>query len=179
MVRAVGAQGRGELGAAERIEGVPLGVGALEADLVVLPVHGHERGPDLGEQAHGHGTAAGRGTGACAVPRRRDAAAEDQVVGAVVALVHDRAGLLSQAERRVVRGHAHAGVHDGTGRAPADRARVGASTEQQAQGGDHHGLAGAGLTGDDGEAGVQVHGGLADHAEPRDPQMVDHASSPG
>ena len=158
---------------------MPLGVGALEADLVVLAVHGHEGRPDLGEQADGHGPPAGGGARAGPLPGRRDAAAQDELPDALVGLVQHGPGVLGEGERGVRLGQADAGVHDGTGRAPADRARVGASAEQQAQGGDHHGLAGAGLAGDDGEAGVQVHGGLADHAEPRDPQMVDHASSPG
>ena len=51
---------------------------------------------------------------------------------------------------------------------------VGTPAEQQAEAGDNHGLAGAGLTGDDGESGAQGQGGVGYDAEARDPQLLQH-----
>jgi hypothetical protein len=50
----------------------------------------------------------------------------------------------------------------------AYEAEIGAIAAQQAKGRDDHGLAGAGLTGDDGESLGQLELGRVDHAERRE-----------
>ena len=63
------------------------------------------------------------------------------------------------------------------GAAPAPArtsAGVGAGAEQQAQPGHDHGLAGAGLAGDDVEARAELEHGVVDDAEALDPQFLEH-----
>ena len=60
-----------------------------------------------------------------------------------------------------------AGAHPG---------RVAATAGDQAERGDDHGLAGAGLTGDDGETGVRFEHGVVDDAEVADPQFCSTCS---
>ena len=59
-------------------------------------------------------------------------------------------------------------------RAGAHGAAVGAAAEQQAERGDDHGLAGAGLTGDHGQARAELEGRGVDHAERADPDLLKH-----
>jgi hypothetical protein len=63
--------------------------------------------------------------------------------------------------------------HGAAGVGP-DAATVGPAAEEQAQAGDHHGLAGAGLTRDHGEAGPEGKGGVGDDAETGDADLVQH-----
>ncbi len=59
-------------------------------------------------------------------------------------------------------------------RASADQAGVGTRAEQQAEPGDDHGLARAGLTGDDVQAGVQLQDGVIDDPEVLDADLLQH-----
>ena len=61
-------------------------------------------------------------------------------------------------------------------RVGAHPAGVGPAAEQQPQAGHHHGLARAGLTGDDVHARRQPQRRVVDDAEPGDPQFLQHTA---
>ena len=73
------------------------------------------------------------------------------------------------------------GPHDaldaGRAGAGAHRAGVGATAQQQAERGDQHGLAGAGLTGDHGQPVAELEHGLVDDAQGADPDLLDHRAA--
>ncbi|OUD93361.1 hypothetical protein CMMCAS05_06085 [Clavibacter michiganensis subsp. michiganensis] len=159
----------------EPVERLPLGGGRPQAHLVGLPVHHHELLADLREQ------------------RRRSPAAPDRRAAAALGRElarDDELAARAVAERvDVSPGVAHALGHGPVGRddpAPLDDralaplphgARVGARAEQQAQRGDDHGLARAGLAGDGREAGPERQRGLADHPEVADGDLLNHGRS--
>ena len=61
----------------------------------------------------------------------------------------------------------------------ANPAGIGPSTEEQGQAGHHHGLAGAGLARDDGEAAAELQGDVVDRPQPADPQLGQPAVASG
>ena len=90
----------------------------------------------------------------------------------------DAAVLVEPAARRRDDGLAGTGrqpyLDDGPLAAGTHPGRVTPTAGDQAEGGDDHGLAGAGLTRDHGEAGVRFEHGVVDDTEVADPQFVKH-----
>ena len=116
--------------------------------LVGLAVHGHQWLGDLGELGGRHRGAADER------PRASlggDGAGQQHpaVLGLAAELVD------GGRERRAGTGADHALDAGGLG-AGAHGAGVGAAAQEQAEGGDDHGLARAGLTGDHGQAGAEL-----------------------
>ena len=158
----VGGQGR----TAERVEHLAVLVGAAQPPLVGLAVHRDEVLGELTEQPDGRGPTADVGPRA-AVGRHR--AHEDEPVGDV------GAGLGRTSEGGVALGEVEHALDDGTVGAGAHEPGVAAPTEQQAQPGDDHRLAGAGLAGEHREPAVERQGGVVDDAEVPDADLLDHA----
>jgi hypothetical protein len=128
----------------ERVEGVPLCRGAEQSVLVGLSVHRHELIGDLGQQRRRHGGSAGEGPGPTL--RRERSGQHDHPV------VEPSAGFGDGVGDAGALGNRDARLHPGPAVAGADEAEVGPVAPQQAERGDHHGLPGAGLAGDDGES---------------------------
>lgn len=148
------------------VDGGALGGGRLEADLLGLPVHDDEVVGEVSEHADRCSTTADDGA---AATLGRDDATEQQL-----AVVDVAAGLGHPVDDRPVGGDQPATVDDGLTAARPDDAALGALAEQQPQSGDDHGLAGAGLAGDGGEAGAEGQSGATDHAEVADRDLLDH-----
>ncbi len=145
-------------------------VGPAQPPLVRLAVDGHEVLGQVGEQADRGSAATDVGPGPAVGLDRAD---EDEA-----ALRDVSAGLLGSAERRVSGGELdHPLDHAAVG-ACAHQAGVAAATEQQAQAGDDHGLARAGLTGEDGQPGMERQHGLVDDPEVTDADLLDHEPGP-
>lgn len=144
---------------------MPLLGGALEAQLFGLPVEGDEIRGDVGEHGDRHGPSAGRRPGAAL---ECDGAGDDRfVVGAAAGFLDAFAhGFGNSGEDALDFGLLCAFAHD---------SRADLAAHEEGQGGDEHGLARTGLTGDDGEAGVEFDGGLGDDAEVGDAQFGDHS----
>ena len=98
---------------------------------------------DLGEDAHGGGAAAQVGTAASV---RTQAAGKDQF-SAAVELLHLGTRLQRPCDGRVAGVELEDRLRGGALGAAADGAGVGPGTQQEPDGGDHHGLAGTGLAG--------------------------------
>jgi hypothetical protein len=127
------------------VEGLPL-PGQLEQPLLVrLAVHGHELVRELGEQPHGHGTPAQ----VCARASLGGNGTADQQRP----VVELGPGLLGPYDGRGAVGYGYPPLHDRVLGPDPHEGRVGAAAQQQAQAGDHHRLARAGLAGHGGEAG--------------------------
>ena len=130
---------------AEGVEGVALGARLQQAVLVGLTVHGHQRLGHLGQLGDRHRRAPDVGARAAL---GRDVAGEQHVV--VLDLAPGRRRRPRATSGRSADPH---GALDPGARAPrADGTAVGPPAEQQAERGHHHGLAGAGLAGDHGQA---------------------------
>ncbi len=134
--------------------------------LVGLPVHGDQVLAEFGEQPDGHRPAADVRPGAAL---GGDGTADQQ--GAVVEF---GAGLDGAQGRRGVGGQFEPALDHRPAGAAAYQARVGAAAEQQAEAGHHHGLAGAGLAGDDGEPRCQFDHGVLDDTKISYPHLVQH-----
>ena len=134
--------------------------------LVGLAVHGDEHRGHLGEPGDRHRRAA---------HERARASLGGQVAGQDDPPVLDLAtGLVDGLGEPAERGRVHDALDPrGTG-AAAHRTRVRAGTQQQAERGDDHGLAGTGLTGDHRQPGPQLQGRGVDDAELRDPDLLKH-----
>ena len=74
-------------------------------------------------------------------------------------------------------GHEPAALDPRLLRAGPHGAGVGARAEQQAERGHDHRLAGAGLTGDGREAGAERQGGLGDHPEVADAELLNQRAA--
>ena len=154
-----------EGGAAEAVQGLPLGLRLEQPVLVGLAVHGDERLGHRGQRGDRHRGAAHERARA---PLGRDGAGQQHplVLDLAARVLH---GL----------GHRRRGVHDAldarVAGAGADRAGVGAAAQEQPEGGHEHRLAGAGLAGDHGEPGPELERRGLDHAQPGDPDLLDHA----
>jgi hypothetical protein len=129
-------------------------------------VHGDARVGQLGQRRRRDTATTQVGPGAAL---GRDAADQDEDVVVQVA-----AGLGSPGGDRPRRVDAHPALDDRLGGAGAHGARVGPAAEEQPETGDHHGLAGSGLAGDDGEPGRELEHGVLDDAEAADPHLLQH-----
>src|SRR2546427_10418203 len=125
-----------------------------------LAVQVHEQGAELGQDAHSGGAAVDPGAGAAF---RRDLALQDE---APVLRLHAEVGEGRHAFKRAFdHGLWRAGAHD-IGR--------GALAEQQGEGVDEHGLAGAGLAGEDVQAGDEGERDVGDDGKIADAQLRQH-----
>jgi hypothetical protein len=159
------------LGAGEPVERRPLLGRPQQPQLVGLAVHGDHLLTDVAEHRHRHRPAADVRP---RPPLGGDRAAEQQA--AVVVGLGPRVG--------------HPGLHrlaaaTGQPQPPLDQrpaqigphpAGVGPAAEEQAEAGDDHGLAGTGLTGDDGEAAAEGKRGVFDHAQSGDAELLQHST---
>ncbi len=143
----VGGQQVGELRAAEPVQRLALPAGPQQLLLVGLAVHGDQVLGQVGEQGHRDRPAARRGPGPAL---GADRAAQQQRAALVVQVA---AGLLDLPGHRAVRVDAQPALDRRPVGAGPDPGRVGPAAEQQAQAGDDHRLARAGLAGDHVEAG--------------------------
>ena len=140
----------GDVVAAEPVQRLALCPRLEQPVLVGLSVDGDEGFGELGEDRDRDRGAADEG------PR---AALGGDVAGQDDAVVLDLAtGVLHRAGEVVGRRRPDDALDPGGPRAGAHRAAVGAATQDQAEGGDEHGLAGTGLTGDDGQARAELAG---------------------
>src|SRR5699024_4061267 len=147
------------------VEELTLLGGALEPQLFGLAVEGDEVGGDVGEHGDRHGASARGGSGPSF---DRDGTGDDGFV------LDAAAGFLNAFAHGF--GDTGEDAFDlGLVRSPADDGGADLAAHEQCQGGDEHGLAGTGLTGDDGQAGVEFDLGLGDHSELGDPQFGDHS----
>ena len=137
--------------------------------LVGLSVDGDEVFADLAEHTHRRRAATDVGPGP-ALGRHRPH--QHQAIADV------GAGLGGPHGGGVVAGHVDDALDHGAACTGPHETGVGPRTEEQPQAGDDHGLAGAGLTGDDVEPGVQLEHGVVDDAEPLDPQFGQHGAQP-
>ena len=135
-------------------------------------MHHHEGFADFGQHAHRRGASAHIGPAAAVGAH----AAGQQQFRAAVELLHLGAGLPGPRDGGVAGVELQHGLRRGALRAAADGAGVGPGTEEQPDGGDHHGLAGAGFTGHHAEARAQRQGGVGDDAEVADSQFFKHGS---
>ena len=143
-------------------------VAVAQPPLVGLAVDRHEVLTDLGEHADRSGPATDVGPRATLGRHRTD---QDQAVA------HLGPGLGSAQRGRVGGRDLDEALHHGGGGTSTHQARVGAGTEEQPQAGDDHGLAGAGLTSEHVEPGVQVEHGVVDDTESLDPQFLQHGAT--
>jgi hypothetical protein len=145
------------------VEQVTLDPGAEQVLELVLTVD-LDQGPDhLGDRGHGGHAALELGP---AAPLDQDLAGDHDLA----VLVAHPGGLQGGGDLEVVAGLEAA--LDQRGRAPGpDRARVGPPPEQQGEGVDDHGLAGAGLAGEHVEAGRDLEAGIIDDPEVADAKL--------
>ena len=143
--RAVAVEQLQVVGAGVAVEGAALLGRPGQPQLVGLAVHGEQALGELGDHADRDAAAAEEGPGPALGAHR---AGEDQA--AVVVGVG--AGVGGALPRPGESGGQHEPALDPGPAGGADPAGVGPAAEEQGQAGDHHGLAGAGLAGDDGEA---------------------------
>jgi hypothetical protein len=133
-------------------------------------VHGEDVLADVGQHRERHGAPADVGAGP-ALDRHGAAHQQRAVViglgaGVEHAIVHGGADVLGKLQPPV----------DGApGPVGADPAGVGAPAEEQAEAGHDHGLARAGLAGDDRQARPEGKGGVVDNAQSGDAELLQHA----
>jgi hypothetical protein len=145
------------------VEQVALDPGAEQVLELVLAVDLDQRADDLGD--HGHGGHAALELGAAA-PLGQDLAGDHDLA----VLVGDPGGRQGGGDLGVVAG-VEAAFHQRRRPAGPDRARVGPPPEQQGEGVDDHGLAGAGLAGEHVEAGRDLEVGIIDDPEVTDAKL--------
>jgi hypothetical protein len=145
------------------VEQVTLDAGAEQVLELVLAVHLDQRPDDVGDRGHG---------GHAPLELGPAASLDQHLTGD-----HDLAVLVVDAGAGQGGGHLAvvAGAQaafDQRGRpAGPDRARVGPPPEQQGEGVDDHGLAGAGLAGEHVEAGRDLEAGIIDDPEVADAKL--------
>ena len=139
-------QDLGQHRARELVERFPLPSGLEQLLLVGLAVHGDEVVGQVGEQRDRHRAAAGE-RARTPLPRHRPGQHQRAV------LVEVAAGLLDLLRDLAAGVGAEPSLDRGALRPRPDPGRVGAAAEEQAEAGDHHRLARAGLAGERGEPG--------------------------
>ncbi len=177
----------GELGLGGGEAGVEVGVLRQQAGDVVAgePVQRFALRPRLEQPVLvGLSVDGDQGLGNLGQDRDRDRGAADEgprsalggdVAGQDDAIVLDLAAGVLHRVGEVVRGRRPDDALDpGGSSAGAHRAAVGAATQDQAEGGDEHGLAGTGLTGDDGQSRAELEGRRIDDPEGSDPDLLKH-----
>ena len=153
-------------GAGEPVERGELGRRTEQPVLVGLAVHRHQRLGEVGQPADRQRGAAGEGPRA---PLGADRAAEHDPV--VLDLSPDLVDLGRHLRQPL---EPYGPLDPGRPRPGADRAAVGPAAQEQPEGGDDHGLAGTGLTGDDGQPRPQLQRRGVDHPELLDADLLKH-----
>ena len=146
------------IGAGEAVERRALHRRTQQATLVSLPVDGHQRLRQLGQQADRHGAAAGEGPGASLRGQRPP---EQQCAVIEVAPRVERAN-----DGGMVLGEHEPTVDLGPVVTASHQRGVAAAAQEQAEPREQHGLAGAGLAGDRGEPRPELQDGVFQDAEP-------------
>ena len=157
------------LGAGEPVERRPLLGRAQQPQLVGLAVHGQHLLADLGQQDTGMLRPPTWARERPSIVTVRLSSSEPSSSGSAPASVTRACTVSASGPRSRSRPSTTAPARVG-----AHPAGVGAAAEQQAQPGHDHGLAGAGLAGDDVHARGQAQRGVVDDAEPGDPQFLQH-----
>jgi hypothetical protein len=193
LLRAFPRMGRdlGELGLDHAQCGVQIGIGAERAcyrfarvavqrlalsgrpeqpALVALPVHGNQVVRQFGQGAHRHRTPADVGARP-ALGGHGSGQQEFAVVDVGSRLGSPRGGRAGRIDPNPT-------FHDRLVRTRPYRAGVSPAAHQQAEPGDHHGLSGAGFTGDDRETRAEFELGVLDDTETADPEVLEHVGQP-
>ena len=167
--RAVRGERRPDDGRPEGVHRLTVLVGTAEPPLVGLSVDGDEVLRELREEADGCGPATDVRPGASVARDRPD---EDESVANVPSRVGgtDEGGMSG--------GKVEDALHDDPLGARTHQAGVAAAAEQQAETGDHHGLARPGFTGEHRQAGVQREDRFVDDPQATDADLLDHVVSP-
>ena len=161
-----------ELDPGEAIQGGALLGRPGEPKLVGLTVHGEQPLREVTE----HGD---RSSGTTDVGPRAAGRAHGPAQHQRRAVIEGSAGI-SYAGRHVIVHVLDPTIDARLLRTDADPCRVSPTAEQQQEAGHHHGLARAGLAGDDGESRAERQDGIVDDAEAADVQFVQHGDqSPG
>ena len=158
-----GGPGRQRGLAGEAVEQVALGARAEQALELVLAVDLDQGADDVGDGGDGGHPSLELGP---AAPLDQDLAGDHDLA----VLVLDPGGRQGGGDLEVVAG-VQAAFDQRGGPAGTDRARVGPPPEQQGEGVDDHGLAGAGLPGEHVEAGRDLEAGIIDDPEVTDAKL--------
>ncbi len=164
--RAVPLEQRLDLGGAEAVQGLALGVVVAQTLLVGLAVHGDRGAHQPGEGPDRDGDPADLGAGA--------AVAGQTAHHEHLAVLLLGAEIVHRVRELPVPGERESAV-DGAGAAGA--ASVQATAQQHGQAGDDHGLAGSGLAGQGGESRPELEQGIVDHADVADAQGGQHGGA--
>ena len=162
-------------GLREPVQRATLLLGPHQSELVVLPVQGEQLGGEVAQRLGGHAATAEIG------PRRPVAADRTQRdhAAVLVALRSRRIQHLVQLRHRGILeiGCGETAFDDRAVGTRPDPGGVGAGTAEQVQPGHHHRLAGAGLTGQYGQAAVELADGRADRTQRLDADFSQHSVS--
>src|SRR2546425_838737 len=153
------------LGVGEPVQQVELARGLEQALVLVLAVDLDERVPEALEQADRHRRVVDE--------RAVAAAARELATHHDLALLHRESRLVERGRHAAV-GHGEHRFHGGALGVGADHVGRGAAAARQEEGVDQDGLAGAGLAGEDVEAGGEGDGNVLDDREVSDPQLAQH-----
>ena len=145
-------------GAGEGVEDVELGGGVEKGLVVVGAVEVDEAGAEALEEGQGDGGVVDKGLAAAG---GLDGAAEDELS----AFAGVEAGFGEEGVDFRGVGEVEGGLDGALGFAGTDRGGVGAFAEEQIEGPDEDGFAGAGFAGDDVEPGFERDGGFLDEGE--------------
>ena len=154
------------------IESTALFVRTHQPELIILTVQCQQSGGECGQGLRRHAATAEIG------PRRAVAADRTQRDDAAVVIAIGTRGVQDLVDRRggggvEVRG-AESALHHRTRGTRTHPGGIRPRPAQQVQAGHHHGLAGPGLTGQDGQSAVELGGGRADRAQCVDPDLGQH-----
>ena len=147
-----------------------MGRGRAQSQLVGLAVDGDQPAADLAEDRGRHGAPSQVGAGASGGGDRTRG--QEEVVVKITPGLDDTGGdtrVRVNQERALDQAALGTGAHDGG---------LGPLPQQQPERGEHHRLAGAGLTGQGGQAAAEGKIGLLDDTEVLDVQRLDHAVPP-
>ena len=160
----------GVLRTSQTVQGGPLSGGAAQSELLGLSMHRHQVGSDVGEHGGGDRTPAQMRTRTTR-GRHRAGGDEQVVVELGAGLPGPRGGPRDriQSEGALDQSTLSPGSHNGA---------LSPLPQQEPERGEHHGLAGPGLSRQGGQAGAQRKLGLLNDAEILDMERLDHAVSP-
>ena len=161
----------GVLRSSQTVQGGPLSGGAAQSELLGLSMYRHQVGPDVGEHGGGDRTPAQMRTRTTR-GRHRAGGDEQVVVELGAGLPGPRGG-----PRGRIQGE---GALDQSALGPSSHnGALGPLPKQKPERGEHHGLAGPGLSRQGGQTGAKRKLSPLDDAEILDMERLDHAVSPG
>ena len=154
------------------IESTALFVRTHQPELIILTVQCQQSGGEGGQRLRRHAATAEIG------PRRTVAADRTQRDDAAVVIAFGARGVQDLVDRRGGGGvevrRAEPALHHRTRGTRTHPGGIRPRPAQQVQAGHHHGLAGPGLTGQDGQPAIELGGGRADRAQCVDPDLGQH-----